>query len=551
MSVTIDRFKRVLGGTAATSDKLVGVRDGKADKAINALQAEIDRAQSANLPCDALIATKDRLDSARRDAWASADNASICAALEAVKDDARAAAAMARKQVDALLVQGRQGPAGMAALTACNDAAAAVAQIADPVLRAELEKPLAGLQNRRVSGLDADTPATVAKAAAALPGIIADATALTTRATSLAARAAEKAQHLVGIDTTLTSLRSETAKISEAANLKGPAKTLAALTSRRDALAAAGEAALTAALAQAPALATDLDAALAFATAQASFCRRKEDRAEIARSAPAFRAEGKKRNLPDIQTRASALLTSLAAIQKQSVAQPAEAEAAFKDQLWGQFSKLKNTMMNLVQQTVVPKVRGLIEQEPDGPEAQLQEAIGGLPFEALVVKMNLTAMSFGVNIDQLRPGEAAAIAAYTGGDYKRMNEVLLGLPPPPTAKERGKVETKNRLTTQAMDKLPAYKGVTKRGEKEWPGADDRYRAGNEFVSEAFWSTGIGYSFNYKYQITVNGRSGKNVAFLSQKPNEAEILFAPGVRFRVTDRDDSQAPDKIFIVVEEI
>ena len=48
MSVTINRFKRVLGGTAATSDKLVSVRDGNADEANKALQAEIDRAQWAH-----------------------------------------------------------------------------------------------------------------------------------------------------------------------------------------------------------------------------------------------------------------------------------------------------------------------------------------------------------------------------------------------------------------------------------------------------------------------------------------------------------------------
>jgi hypothetical protein len=75
-----------------------------------------------------------------------------------------------------------------------------------------------------------------------------------------------------------------------------------------------------------------------------------------------------------------------------------------------------------------------------------------------------------------------------------------------------------------------------RGERKFDGWNKQYTKNNVFSLKAFWSTGLDFNFAGEIQITINGKTGgsagKNVSALSQHPNENEILFPPGTKFRV-------------------
>jgi hypothetical protein len=198
---------------------------------------------------------------------------------------------------------------------------------------------------------------------------------------------------------------------------------------------------------------------------------------------------------------------------------------------------------------LVKKVNALIETFPEGPEAKMKEALGPR-FEQSLVDVVKTAEAFGVNNDRLSLGEQVAVFTYTKQDYKEMNAYLLGLAPELKENEKKIVKIKCDEAAAAIGKLEPYVGISTRGERDWPGADQQYVVGNEFAVKSFWSSGVGFSFGGKFVITIEGKSGRDVAGLSNSPNEAEILFAPGTKFRVVKREPS-GQTTLKITVKEI
>lgn len=195
------------------------------------------------------------------------------------------------------------------------------------------------------------------------------------------------------------------------------------------------------------------------------------------------------------------------------------------------------------------QVEDLILKDSKGPEKQMQDALGKDKFMGSLIKSLQTAKAFGVNNDALSPGEQVAIFTYTAVEYRKMNKHL---------QERAKklpgqgddYEVMCSQTKSALAKLPAYVGQSVRGEADWPGANLQYQLHNEFTTDAFWSSGIGLGFSKHFKITINGKTGRNVALLSNSPNEAEILFAPGTKFKVTQRTDHSAYD-VEVELDEV
>jgi hypothetical protein len=194
-------------------------------------------------------------------------------------------------------------------------------------------------------------------------------------------------------------------------------------------------------------------------------------------------------------------------------------------------------------------VETLILENPNGPEKKMQDALGKDKFMASLIKSVQTAIAFGVNNDALSPGEQVAIFTYTAVDYRKMNKHL-------QSKAKGgqgegpDYEVMCTETRSALAKLPPYVGQSVRGEADWPGANAQYRLNNVFATDAFWSSGIGLGFSKHFKVTINGQTGRNVASLSNSPNEAEILFAPGTRFKVTKRTDHSAYD-VEVELDEV
>jgi hypothetical protein len=190
---------------------------------------------------------------------------------------------------------------------------------------------------------------------------------------------------------------------------------------------------------------------------------------------------------------------------------------------------------------LMKKVNQLIEDDPGGPEAKVLEALGEEKFKKRLVKVTQTAEAFGVNNELLSPGEQVAVFSYTAVDYRTMNKHLLKEP------QGDNISIMCSQTAAALSNLEPYEGLSVRGEARYPGIDEQYVVGNVFTIKAFWSSGVGFGFEKEYTITINGKTGRDVAGLSNSPHEAEILFAPGSRFKVTERvDESQHVIKVKV-----
>lgn len=194
------------------------------------------------------------------------------------------------------------------------------------------------------------------------------------------------------------------------------------------------------------------------------------------------------------------------------------------------------------------KVAQLIADDPDGSEAKMQEALGADVFEERLLSVyNIAKASGSPDIELLSPGEAVAIFSYTGSDYIKMNTLLRTGTIEGDDKVKEATLVKIEQAVKAMAKLPVHPVTpSTRGERAWPPDDAvQYTVGNEFAVKTFWSTGVGFDFGGPWRITVHGKSGRNVAPLSNAPGECEVLFAPGTRFRV------KSVTGLKVVVEEI
>ena len=124
--------------------------------------------------------------------------------------------------------------------------------------------------------------------------------------------------------------------------------------------------------------------------------------------------------------------------------------------------------------------------------------------------------------------ELTSLKGYTGSHYKSLNDALRsGMM---TETQYGHV---NRINS-ALSKLPAYKGVVRRGINA--NLTDRYKVGMIVEERSFTSTttnssaSFGSSTGTKYEIeSVSGRAVKS---FSQHPSENEVLFQTGTRFKV-------------------
>ncbi|MBW4090455.1 MAG: hypothetical protein HIU82_05010 [Proteobacteria bacterium] len=552
MSVTLDRFKRVLSGGTVVSDKLVTVRNDKVGAALAELKNELDRLSDAGMANTTLEARRQTLIQARIAALRQTDNQAKCDALERIKDAARAAVIEARKQADQLLGNPELKDKADAALAACNDTAAEIALVSDPLLRAPLERALADLQNLRLTHSTADNSGAVQKAIVELPKVTTAAILLAVRAGTAARLATDRAKRLGEIDTQLADLRTLALQVVDDPMVRATNKLLAPLGQRRDLLATAGPDKVAGALDGADALADDIATASDRVTAYVNYGKRKVERTMILGAAQGYLAAAKKPGQEWLKKDTEAMQKGLAAVQKMSVADPAGALTALND-VKKQYDNLKASYVDRVLKgPLLGKIDQLIKDNPDGPEAQMVDALSAPEFERRALEVAHTQFAFGMDPTLLSPGEAVAVYTYTSNDYSEMNGLLLGLPSTASGEQMRKTKIKNDQATAALTKLPNYPaGITKRGEQPWPGADAQYTQDKVFTVKAFWSTGVGFNFPGAYQISIKGKTGKNVMTMSNFPKESEVLFAPGTQFKVLSRDDTGAPNKILVVVEEV
>jgi hypothetical protein len=85
-----------------------------------------------------------------------------------------------------------------------------------------------------------------------------------------------------------------------------------------------------------------------------------------------------------------------------------------------------------------------------------------------------------------------------------------------------------------LSKLPEYAGTVYRGARIKEELLARYRSGEVVVEPAFTSASASPNSSYSgnAQFFINSRHGRDVSRLAWSPNEREVLFPPGTKFKV-------------------
>lgn len=130
----------------------------------------------------------------------------------------------------------------------------------------------------------------------------------------------------------------------------------------------------------------------------------------------------------------------------------------------------------------------------------------------------------------LTPEGAVPIIAYSGSHYAQLNaEVRKGV----MSVEQYKFM---KSLNQALDKLPAYDGVTYRKAPSHSVDLSLYQPGKVVEERGFTSTSKNKgTWHGDVQYTIHGKSGRDIQSLSSHPGEAEVLFKSGARFYVESK----------------
>ncbi|MBF6243612.1 MFS transporter [Nocardia elegans] len=151
--------------------------------------------------------------------------------------------------------------------------------------------------------------------------------------------------------------------------------------------------------------------------------------------------------------------------------------------------------------------------------------------------------------DPLTAFDRQALYVYTRIAYAALNDAL----------RNGVLDPSQRLMTAAvvaaLRKLPAMQGNVLRRVDLTDDELARYARGATVTEPTFLSTasagGGGYAAretNVEFRIA--SRTGRDISRYSGEPDEAEWLFLPGTRFRVTDRTVDQDTGRTIITMEE-
>ncbi|MEB5704253.1 PAAR domain-containing protein [Pantoea anthophila] len=180
---------------------------------------------------------------------------------------------------------------------------------------------------------------------------------------------------------------------------------------------------------------------------------------------------------------------------------------------------------------VVPEVIA----EPVVPKMPLSEAVGKAQADGWIAAGRERALLNEPELaGLLSDDQIGAIYGYTTNEgYTALNPALRGQTPLTPELEAFASHARDGLL-----KLPAYKGTTFRGISSLPEDVLAINQPGRLVSDgAFMSTSSGEPFGGNVLIKVDGTSGRDISFLSEYPNEAEVLYPPGTKFEVINRVD--------------
>ncbi len=569
MSVSIQRFVRVMSGGTVVTDQLVAVRHAKAQQGLAAVQAQLNRLTQAGItPRADFMAQFQTLQQQLTAAMQQPNNQAKCDALEPLKEAFRTIIAQSTQRVDAVLADvTSMRQKDQVARSAIDNADLMTQHVTNPAFSAPLAARLATVRNNRPDITTATSSTLVQAMIQGLDACTADANAIATEAVRTVQFLAQHTAKVTEINTALSALSAVTAQITEPQQRNEADTALNGLTQRRDALANVGPAGIAQEMRTAPALLAEIKTATTTANQRLAWSNTLARRDVIRRDAADYEAVGKKKGNGALESGAAKLAADLAKLETLSRANPKAAGDGLP-KLEGDHNALKTQFGRIVSDAkLVQRVADLVISDPTGPEAEMQKALGtdnnGVDvFEARLLEVyNNNKFKTSPEYAMVTPGEAVAIYTYTTNDYKQMNGFLYGKNPldppddpvlgldlkPPTEDQ---IKAKNKQAADAMAKLPPWTGgTTKRGDRGFVGDDAMFADQATFAIKAFWSTDKKRAFPGKWQMFIDGDSGRNVAMMSAYPNEDEVLYPPGTKFKVLSRDETNLPTIVLVLKE--
>jgi hypothetical protein len=321
---------------------------------------------------------------------------------------------------------------------------------------------------------------------------------------------------------------------------------LADLKSRRDELAQAALEQLRFALGQVPNLLHEIDEAAFESATCLTWQKQKPVRQMIYGACNVWITAATKEGAAQLKDDSEKLSESLKYVEEMGSGNPNRALAKFNMDIKPRYDRLKDEYYKVF-------LRRSLQKEFENPNsAEMKKALGSAEYEKRLLEVWNTVEAFGSPLTRaLSPAEMVAIYSYTTDDYEKINDTLKGSRRPENDVEGKQIEVMIDQLNKALAKLENQVGIFTRGEGRSTGTDDRYPLNSVFTTKAFWSSGIGVNFPGRWQITILGKTGKDIKTLSQSPHEAEVLFSPGCKFKVIARDNTEAPNKIYVTVEEV
>lgn len=142
--------------------------------------------------------------------------------------------------------------------------------------------------------------------------------------------------------------------------------------------------------------------------------------------------------------------------------------------------------------------------------------------------------------------ELAVLVAYTGGAFVPMNGLLRKNKAEDATGLGVETTNKNAVLASALNKLPAYSGTAYRMQNAFADFDAAVKPGGMYTDLAFMSAsstlqgaeeggasgGAGSAGALEVYMIIHTTSAANIGFMSSLKNETEVLFKPGVRFKV-------------------
>ncbi|MGI8761254.1 MAG: ADP-ribosyltransferase [Jatrophihabitantaceae bacterium] len=136
---------------------------------------------------------------------------------------------------------------------------------------------------------------------------------------------------------------------------------------------------------------------------------------------------------------------------------------------------------------------------------------------------------------ELSAADRTALDDYTSHHYVELNDYNRGVGTV-SPQEATQLERRSQAVSDALAKLPPHEGTVYRGTNLPEDVLTNYRSGETIREDAFTSASTDRPFPGNAQYTIRSSNGKEVSGYSNVPNENEVLFDRGTRFRVLGHD---------------